>query len=229
MNHRPEPPPDADPTAAPGWMVTYGDMMSLLLTFFVLLVSLSELKSESRVVQAVDAMQKQFGRERVENPDENAPTGGSGSSKSAQRLRSPNGEKPNAVGGAIVFAEDSIELADAERARLVAILADFQGKLQRIEIRGHTSRRPMPDGSPYADHWDLAYARCREVLRVAVAEGIDPKRLRLSVAGGNEPLYTGDDPRERRENSRVELFLLNEFAGNTEKTSEGTAAAQTAR
>ena len=31
---------------APGWMVTYGDMMSLLLTFFVLLISFSTIHEE---------------------------------------------------------------------------------------------------------------------------------------------------------------------------------------
>ena len=31
---------------APEWMVTYGDMMSLLLVFFVALVSMSEIKKD---------------------------------------------------------------------------------------------------------------------------------------------------------------------------------------
>lgn len=30
---------------APGWMVTYGDLMSLLLTFFVLIVSFSSIQN----------------------------------------------------------------------------------------------------------------------------------------------------------------------------------------
>jgi flagellar motor protein MotB len=31
---------------APGWLVTYGDIMSLLLTFFVLLISYSTIREE---------------------------------------------------------------------------------------------------------------------------------------------------------------------------------------
>ena len=32
----------------PEWVVTFGDMMSLLLTFFIMLVSLSEIKQEEK-------------------------------------------------------------------------------------------------------------------------------------------------------------------------------------
>ena len=35
--------PPCPPTGAPDWMVTYGDLMTLLLCFFVLLFSFSEM------------------------------------------------------------------------------------------------------------------------------------------------------------------------------------------
>ena len=34
------------PAGVPEWVVTYGDMMSLLLTFFIMLVSMSKIKEE---------------------------------------------------------------------------------------------------------------------------------------------------------------------------------------
>lgn len=40
------------PAGAPDWMVTYGDMMSLLLCFFVMLFSMSEIKKEKFVAIA---------------------------------------------------------------------------------------------------------------------------------------------------------------------------------
>jgi chemotaxis protein MotB len=46
---------------APAWMVTFGDMMSLLLTFFVMLASFSELKSEEKYQALLDAFRHQFG------------------------------------------------------------------------------------------------------------------------------------------------------------------------
>ena len=38
--------PEDEAPGVPEWVVTYGDMMSLLLTFFIMLVSMSELKEE---------------------------------------------------------------------------------------------------------------------------------------------------------------------------------------
>ena len=38
-------PPECD-EGAPTWVVTFGDMMSLLLTFFILMFSMSELKMD---------------------------------------------------------------------------------------------------------------------------------------------------------------------------------------
>src|SRR6185312_4715205 len=58
-------PAEEDPPAgAPEWVVTYGDMMSLLLTFFIMLVSMSELKSDSGKYRAMlDAIKQVFGPE----------------------------------------------------------------------------------------------------------------------------------------------------------------------
>ena len=51
------------PEGAPAWVVTYGDMMSLLLTFFSLLVALSEIKTEQKWRAIVDEVHRAFGRD----------------------------------------------------------------------------------------------------------------------------------------------------------------------
>ncbi|MCE9607551.1 MAG: OmpA family protein [Planctomycetia bacterium] len=206
------------PASLPDWFVTYGDMMSLLLTFFIMLVSMSELKTDSRVLSAVDALQKQFG-----NDKENVP--GAARQRGA-KVEAPLG--PNALvqglrpgrqvmaGGTILFDENVVAPTDDEVAKLRLIAEQFQGKAQMIEIRGHTSRRPLPKDSQLTDHWDLAFARCREVQTRLEGMGIDPKRIRLSLSAGNEPVYSGDDYLRRKANSRVEAFLLNEYASDYE-------------
>ena len=46
---------------APEWMVTYGDMMTLLLCFFVIIVSMSEIKKDEKFLQVLESIRSAFG------------------------------------------------------------------------------------------------------------------------------------------------------------------------
>ena len=54
------------PAAAPDWVLTYGDMMSLLLTFFVMLFSMCEIRHNDRFLGVAESLQGQFGRADAE-------------------------------------------------------------------------------------------------------------------------------------------------------------------
>jgi chemotaxis protein MotB len=94
------------------------------------------------------------------------------------------------------------------------IAAELSGKPQRIEIRGHSSPRALPAGSPYRDDWDLAYERCRKVVEFLSAQGIDRHNLRISAAGSNEPLARGPGELPARGPARVEIYMLSEFVSD---------------
>ncbi len=210
------------PAGVPEWLVTFGDMMSLLLTFFIMLVSMSELKSENRVAMAVEAMKKQFGRDKDPAPG-------------AQRRRGPKVQAPvgeNAmvrhvrpgdqtlIGGSVLFEEASDELTDDGRDRLRPLLPTLLGRPQKIEIRGHASKRASSTEETADNAFDLAYARAKTVMDFVIAEGIPAKRIRLSVAGANEPAQLIGDKSTKVMNSRVEVFLVNEIAEQFEGSDE---------
>ena len=53
------------PAGVPEWVVSFGDMMSLLLTFFIMLVSMSEVKKEDDKFQAMtEALRYKFGDDK---------------------------------------------------------------------------------------------------------------------------------------------------------------------
>jgi chemotaxis protein MotB len=229
-----EPPP---PPNVPEWMVSFGDMMSLLLTFFIMLVSFSEPKKDEKFNALLEQMQKQFGKDLSDL--ELAPGGilarqasvakglSQGRAQRHQALMGP-GPKPavagnahgvrfirpggqTAIGTVIFFEEGSAALTEDARTAMQAQALAFAGKPQKIEVRGHTSLRADEHGSEHNDNWDLAYQRSRAVMRYLIEEmHLDPARIRLSVAGGNEPLHLAHDPAKMRENPRVELYLLEE-------------------
>ena len=148
-----------------------------------------------------------------------------GPSGDYQRVHTLRPGEQEATGGMVYFSEGSSTLSEKQQQQLQTIAEELGGKPQKIEIRGHTSRRPPPLDAPFRDNWDLAYARCRTVLDYLVSLGLDPKRFRLTVAGENEPVPRGREGQERGFNSRVEVFLLSEIA---EKPHDVSEPAQTA-
>ena len=115
------------------------------------------------------------------------------------------------VGGTVFFDEDSAELDDDARQSLKRIAAQIAGKPQKIEIRGHTSRKPVDQAS--GDHWALAYRRCRVAMEFLEEQGINPERIRLGSAGAHEPLDEGEEKANRERNARVEVLMWDEPVG----------------
>ena len=216
----------------PEWVVTFGDMMSLLLTFFIMLVSMSEIKQEEKFQAMLESMRRQFGHEATlasilpgQSPPRNSAMQTIASMGRAKRkdlarggtkVKAVTGEESRVrtirpgeditIGGVVFFEEDSAELTATARERLSEIANQVAGKPQKIEVRGHTSRKPAPGG----DHWDLAYQRCRNVMDLLIESGIDPKRVRLGSAGAHEPLDDSTEEEIRRRNARVEVLMWDE-------------------
>jgi chemotaxis protein MotB len=142
--------------------------------------------------------------------------------RGGDKVRAPVGESPRVQqirmaedrtqGGKLLFAEGSALLTEQNRHKLEQIADEIQGKPQKIEIRGHTSTRPLGPDSPFQNHWDLAYARCRNVMEYLVKLGIHRQRITIGVAAENEPTERSEDPKKLQQNSRVEIYMLNELA-----------------
>ena len=115
------------------------------------------------------------------------------------------------TGTTVFFADDSAELDQAAKEKLAKLLPVLTGKPQKIEIRGHSSRRPLPAASPYKNFWELSYARCLATMQHLQEQGIAPERIRLSQAGvyEPEPSLPGHEPAQQ---SRVDVHLLDEVA-----------------
>jgi chemotaxis protein MotB len=226
------------PAGVPEWVVTFGDMMSLLLTFFILLFSMSEIQSQKKFQAMADSLRRQFGHEttrRTKLPGPNPAINslmqrlGSESWEQAENLDNADerrrmqgrdrqrlwttraGERPT-LGSVLQFAESGVELTDEAKQQLHFAAEEVRGKSNKIEVRGHATGHPPPAGAPYSDDWELAFQRCQRVVKHLVDDlGIDRRRIRISVAGRNEPVYTGVDPTLVVRNSRVEVFLLSEL------------------
>ena len=115
------------------------------------------------------------------------------------------------VGTMLFFDEDSVELDDDDRERLETLIPQLAGKPHKVEIRGHTSRNPPLKKGGFQDTWQMSYARCQSVRKYLEEHGVAAEQMRLSQAGGNEPLTTREDPQAQLRNPRVEVVMLNEW------------------
>jgi len=224
------------PIMIPEWVVTFGDMMSLLLTFFIMLVSMSEIKQEDKFQALVDSMREQFGYAKtVEStaPGDTKPrssefsvlsTMGRAKKKNTAKggvpEKAPHGEEPTvrivrpgqttAVGSVIFFSLASAELDQAAMKDLDLTAVQLLGKPQKIEIRGHCTAEFTARTAGTDMGMSLAYQRSSTVMQYLIEKhNFPPNRFRLSTAGDSEPVAVGDAEGARR-NSRAEVFLLDE-------------------
>jgi chemotaxis protein MotB len=227
---------DDAPPGVPEWVVTYGDMMSLLLTFFIMLVSLSEVKANQKFRSVLESLQKSVGYRAgpIVPPGTNFPLNslragkqqlgshtddgkGKGGIKSPQsldgddlRVHAPRHGRSVPAGELILFAPFEAKLSDEASAVIVDIASKLAGKPNKVEVCGHTSQRPLPAGSPYGSVLELSYARSRLVFDRLTQLGIERERLRMVAFGDRDPLPASHDVRALRDD-RVAVLVLDAY------------------
>ncbi|HZZ29589.1 MAG TPA: flagellar motor protein MotB [Pirellulales bacterium] len=140
-----------------------------------------------------------------------APKSGGVKKRSGFMLRSSD---QSGMGNVIAFPGDSAELDARAKQAINEMFPVFLGKLNKIEIRGHTNEVPGTDPAASAKMWQLSYERCVAIMRYFVLHGIEPKRIRLSQTGPDESRADDDDFRDPSQMARVEVYMLPEYVDN---------------
>jgi chemotaxis protein MotB len=143
----------------------------------------------------------------VENATEENP-GAASVWQQKQKLHLMSNSDRNLPALIVNFAEASAELPPQAEQRLKDLMPALIGKRNRVELRGHSTRRPLPNDSKFADHWQICYARSMAVMGFLVANGVESDRIRLSQSAAYEPLTTRLESAWQDENNCVEVFLL---------------------
>lgn len=124
----------------------------------------------------------------------------------------PRLDKQRTRGTIVTFSENSAELNLEGKQQLAYLLPQLVGKPNKVEIRAHTSREPIPAESPFKDEWQLCYARCQSTLLYLMENNIEKSRIRLTLDGASEPYAKKPwNPHLKSLNSRVEVFAIDEW------------------
>ena len=230
-----DPPPEDSPPCeegAPGWVVTFGDMMSLLLTFFILLLSFATMEKIKYKVLA-GSIQTAFGVQEV-FPTFTRPQArkviakefsmkfetktlldGMKKVEERQTVRTPSGRVD------IEVFEDyrGIVVSIGEKHMFQPGRADLNLKFgvwkkcsmwrtTRKSVEAHTDSVPINTARfPSNDH--LSSARSLAVIEYFVNRRpeLPPGRLESIAAGSTRPRFPNLTARGREQNRRVELIF----------------------
>jgi len=230
-------------------MVTYGDMMTLLLCFFVIIVAMSEIKQEDKFRQVVDSIRQAFGYdsslhsapgdqtplnsllrqlEQIIVPryiDREGDADQEGIDGRVEKVTDVREGIQIVVGGRVAFDRFSAVPKETAERRIAKVADTLRGKNNKIIVRGHATKEPLPEDSLYADPMDLSYARARAVADILTDHGVRPARVCIEANGDREPIVRQAYTEQRRAvNRRVEIIvteaLLQDFAGKTTTNEE---------
>ena len=210
---------------SPAWMATFADMMSLLLTFFILMYAIASQNTARVLHEVLGIEEKSLGV--IDLIDEIT------IKKSLQELTGLN--NPNILDDMDDIAEDSAMAVDTNEAKVVVrvpganLFKPGQADLQlsgrpvldeviavirrypdyKIHIQGHTDDDPIST-EKFPTNWELSAARATAVLRYFFDKGVEPEQMTATGYADTFPLSSNDTDQGRTINRRVEFVLEKE-------------------
>jgi chemotaxis protein MotB len=203
----------------PEWIMSYADMITILMAFFVVMYSMAGTKDEKKEQAVMNSLRLWLGGVQAPWPNLHSSGGtrtkGTGSGPRDGKSTLPVAQRTPSTGGySLYFDGTSQELSAAAQQQLRDVSANLAGKRHLIEIRGVPGSRPLPAGSPYHDPTDLTYAKCRQTRDFLVSLGIEPERIQLLVAS-QAGIGGAEDPQLMTHDARVDIMLLGQFLGGS--------------
>jgi chemotaxis protein MotB len=184
------------------WQMSFNDLLTVLLTFFILLVSASEV-SVSKVREVSSSVADVFGYSKSEDRR----------TVLIRAIGHVEGIDTRLVEGgiSIVLPESLVYPSGSAEIKYREALRGVGQKLSKTEgpilVEGHTDSIPIANGA-FPSNWELSALRAVNVVKFLVDEcGIDPRRLSAAGYADSRPAASNDSSEGRALNRRVKLIV----------------------
>jgi chemotaxis protein MotB len=108
----------------------------------------------------------------------------------------------------VTFNSGSSDLLPQAQNILTEIAELFSDDIYETEVQGHTDNVPLRESAHYRTNWDLGAARAISVVRfIKGISQLPPERFKASSYGEYRPIAENDTPSGRRTNRRVEIYI----------------------
>lgn len=190
-----------------GWLITYLDMITLLLVMMVVMLAFAG--TFNGVGEGSEALARQAGTAApVELPLPAAPPDAAPVPDLGEDIEVLVEDKRISfrISSEILFESGQADLSLGGLALLRHLLPVLRESPHPIAVHGHTDAVPI-HSVRYPSNWELSGARAGSVVRYFEANGIDKQRLRAVGFADTRPLADNASAEGRASNRRVELVL----------------------
>jgi len=219
---------------APGWIVTYGDLVTLVLTFFILLFSFSQ-TDIVKFQQVMTSMQGALGileggQQLIAQDagpaiqDSEMQTAGQKQKQQQTQRQIDQAIKDMKMEGRMstlidrrglvirvvdtaLFDSGSADIRPEARQMLTNVVQIIKDVPNDVQIEGHTDNVPI-NTFRFPSNWELSSARASSVIRAFVQMGVNPKKLSAAGYGEYYPVAPNDSAANRQKNRRIDIVIL---------------------
>lgn len=111
------------------------------------------------------------------------------------------------ISSEILFASGEANLSAAGLSVMARLVPVLNGAAQhRIVVEGHTDNVPIQT-ERFPSNWELSTGRAASVVRYLQSQGINPARMRATGYADTRPLAPNDTPQGQAQNRHVEVIL----------------------
>jgi len=228
------------PEGAPEWMTTYGDMVTLLLTFFVMMYTTATVDGAKiqLILAAFNGLGLRSGGTTLQATGQLADMGNTVMSlPSTQKGRALDEARKKAVS---MFQPEiktkKVQVKEDERGLVISLAADAffepasaevrieesRDVLERVSnllismegykfrIEGHTDSTPTDPQGQWRTNWELSTARATNVLHYLVDFGVSEGNFQVAGFADTVPIAAEETEEGRSYNRRVDIIVLSE-------------------
>ncbi len=212
---------EAEEEGVDAWLMTYADMITLILCFFVIMLSVSEPKME-KFEKLKQKLTGGFIERTIEVPLKNTFQELQRVIEDQQVERDVSVERAGNViqfemGGSMLFEPGSATLKPEAYTlldKLVVTVINSGMKNYTMDVEGHTDNA-ITSNAQFPSNWELSAARAATVVRVLLERGIPADKLKVVGFADTRPkpnvpnvdAYGNDIPENQAQNRRVVIKI----------------------
>ncbi len=234
---------DENSGGSPAWMTTFGDMMTLLLVFFVLLYSFSVMDLE-KFKGFISALQNQLGvlesgKTLSEETMVNKGSMGKRFNPAPENITEIMGKMKSYVkkkdledkinmeitkrglvvrfSGEVLYEIGEAVIKPEGKKILSEVVKNIKDIPNSVAVEGHTDSWPI-NNENFPSNWELSTTRAVNVIKYFIEKhDINPQRLSAAGYSKYRPLYENNTSVRRAKNRRVEVVILNSTYKNVDR------------